>query len=202
MTKRFFYPDELSAIRDRCDWRRLLDELGVRADVRRCTDAEFWGYSPFHPEEKTASFHMKEPGVWYDWSSHAGAPGRDKPGGGVIELVQAIHATRGQVMKLNEAAAWIVDRGFGPPARMPAAKPPTPNDPADPSPSEARNDPIDIDLVPRLSELGTHPAFVERGISAETCRALRCGYLKGRGACWPSGWCSRWAVWTRSGRSG
>ncbi|WP_413207873.1 toprim domain-containing protein [Rhodospirillum sp. A1_3_36] len=179
MTKRFFHPDELSAIRDHCDWRRLLDELGVRADVRRCTDAEFWGYSPFHPEEKTASFHMKEPGVWYDWSSHASAPGRDKPGGGVIELVQAIHATRGQMMKLNEVAAWIVDRGFGPSVRTPAAKPSTPNDPADPSPSEACNAPINIDLVPRLSELGTHPAFVERGISAETCRTLSCGYLKG-----------------------
>ena len=55
---------------------------------------------------------MKAPGLWYDWSAQATAPGRDKPGGGVIELVQCIHAVRGEVLKLNEAAAWLVDRGY------------------------------------------------------------------------------------------
>ncbi len=154
-----------------CDWRRLLDDLGVRADLKRCTDDEFWGYSPFTVDEKTASFHMKDPGIWYCWSSHATAPGRDKPGGGVIELVQAIHAARGQILKLNEAAGWIVDHGF---CHLDEA-------PGNPAPSNElttkQNKSITTDLTPRLSEQGSHPAFVERGISAETCTYLRCGYL-------------------------
>ena len=39
MTKtRFFHPDQLTALRQSCDWRRLLADLGVRADVRRCIE--------------------------------------------------------------------------------------------------------------------------------------------------------------------
>lgn len=172
MTKtRFFHPDQLTALRQSCDWRRLLADLGVRADVRRCTESEFWGYSPFTPGERSASFHMKDPGLWYDWSSHATAPGRTKPGGGVIELVQAIHATRGHILKLNEAASWLLDHGY---SRMDDA--PAPKAPARESGGRG-NAPISIDLTDRLTELGTHPAFVARGISAETCRILRCGYF-------------------------
>ena len=112
MTKRFFHPDELTAIRKRCDWRRLLADLGIRADIKRCTETEFWGFSPFRPEERTASFHMTEPGIWYDWATHTTVAGRCKPGGGVIELVQAVHATQGQALKLNEAAGWLIDQGY------------------------------------------------------------------------------------------
>ena len=181
MTKRFFHPDQLSAIRAQCDWRRLIDRLGVRADVKRCTDTEFWGYSPFTPNEQTASFHMKSPGIWYCWSSHATAPGRNKPGGGVIELVQAIHATRGQIMKLNEAAGWLVDQGYvsisDAPATPTASQADSPNEP---SGEKKKNSPITTDLVPRLTELGTHPAFIERGISEETCRYLHCGFLNAK----------------------
>jgi len=172
-TKRFFHPDQLTAIRAGCDWRRLLDDLGVRADVKRCTASEYWGYSPFNPNEKTASFHVKAPGIWYDWSTHATAPGRSKPGGGIIELVQAVHAARGQIMKLNEAASWIVDQGY---SRVDASAAPQPS--ADKAVKE--NLPIEIDLTPKLTEQGTHPAFVERGISAETCHYLRCGYLQAK----------------------
>ena len=164
--KKFFHPDQLTAIRAGCDWRKLLDDLGVRADVKRCTESEFWGYSPFNTDEKTASFHMKAPGIWYDWSSHATAPGRSKPGGGVIELVQAVHATRGQIMKLNEAASWIVEQGYSHVGEKPA--------PAESGEKKKENPPIEIDLAPRLIE---HTAFVERGISAETCAYLRCGFL-------------------------
>jgi len=166
--KRFFHPDQLTAIRAGCDWRKLLDDLGVRADVRRCTDTEFWGYSPFNTDEKTASFHMKAPGVWYDWSTHATAPGRSKPGGGVIELVQAIHGARGQILKLNEAASWLVEGGYTHIDDLVPASEPTSGE------EKKENPPIDIDLAPRLVE---HTAFTERGISAETCTYLRCGYL-------------------------
>ena len=157
MTKRrFFHPDDLTAIRESCDWRKLLDDLGVRADLRRCTGSEFWGYSPFHPDEKTASFHMKDPGIWYDWSSHATAPGRDKSGGGVIELVQAVHAARGQILKLNEAASWLVDQGY---SRMEEPAPlPEPQQEA----VKEGNNPITIDLVPRLTQQGTHPEAEEK----------------------------------------
>ncbi len=175
--KRFFHPNQLSHIRANCDWRRLLDELGVRSDVRRCTDTEFWGYSPFRPEEKTASFHMTAPGIWYDWATHATAPGRDKPGGGVIELVQAVQATRGQIMKLNEAAGWLVDHGYCRIAETTGDS--APAMPADHGEGK-QNRPITTDLTPRLTEQGTHPGFVERGISADTCHYLRSGYLDGK----------------------
>ena len=167
-SKRFFHPDQLTAIRAQCDWRKLLDDLGVRADVGRCTGTEFWGDSPFNPDEKTASFHMKAPGIWYDWSSHATAPGRSKPGGGVIELVQVIHGARGQILKLNEAASWLVEGGYAHTDDLVPASEPTSGEAA------KENLPIDIDLAPRLVE---HTAFAERGISAETCAYLRCGYL-------------------------
>lgn len=169
--KRYFQPEELRAVRENCDWRALLDTLGIRADLRRCTDTEFWGYSPFHTEEKTASFHMKDPGIWYDWSRHATVPGRDRPGGGVIELVQAIQASRGQILKLNEAAAWLIDQGFSRGDTPPLAASPE----AETRSSENR--PITRDLVPQLSKQGTHPAFVSREISVATCHYLRCGYL-------------------------
>jgi hypothetical protein len=169
MTKaQFFHPDQLTAIRTGCDWRKLLDDLGVRADVKRCTASEYWGYSPFQPEEKTASFHMKAPGIWYDWPTHATAPGRSKPGGGVIELVQAVFAMRGQVMKLNEAAGWIVDHGYSR-AGEPSAPPEKPEDE-----TVKENRPIEIDLVPRL---GDHAEFAKRGISEVTRQYLHCGYL-------------------------
>ena len=240
----FFHPCELTAIRQSCKWRHLLADLGVREDIRRSTDTEFWGYSPFNPDEQTASFHMKAPGIWYDWSTGATAPGRDKPGGGVIELVQCIHAVRGEILKLNEAAAWLVEGGYSS-REMPASgstatkqmqstdcsgrtnsqgstdaastddtagtakhgttrqavpladalrkttaaiEVPAPavqsmtlkaeSVPADiPPSSERKNQPITTDLFPQLSQLDTHPAFTQRGISQQTCRYLRCGYL-------------------------
>ncbi len=178
--KRFFHPDELSTIRANCDWRRLLDDLGVRADLKRCTEDEFWGYSPFHQNEKTASFHMKAPGIWYDWSSHATAPGRSKPGGGVIELVQAVHAARGQIMKLNEAAGWIVDQGYSRIGDVGTVASTCSSPASETDDIIKQNHPISTDLTPRLSEQGSHPAFVERSLSAETCRYLRCGYLKAK----------------------
>jgi len=167
-SNKFFHPDQLTAIRSRCDWRGLLDELGVRADVKRCTTSEFWGFSPFNPSEKTASFHVKAPGLWYCWSTHATAPGRSKPGGGVIELVQAVHAARGNVMKLNEAAGWIIDHGY---SHVGEASPPSKQSEAE---APKVNRPIEIDLVPRL---GDHAEFATRGISETTRHYLRCGYL-------------------------
>ena len=169
MTKhKFFHPDQLTELRQACDWRRMLDDLGVRADVKRCTATEFWGYSPFSPNEKTASFHMKAPGLWYCWSSHATAPGRSKPGGGVIELVQAVYAVRGQVMKLNEAASWIIDHGYSRVGEVSSSS----EQSEDKAPRENR--PIEIDLFPRLSD---HAEFAKRGISETTRQYLRCGYL-------------------------
>jgi len=173
MTKpNFFHPDQLTELRASCDWRALLDGLGVRADVKRCTEAEFWGYSPFNPTEKTASFHMKAPGIWYCWSTHAIAPGRSKPGGGVIELVQAVHATRGQVMKLNEAARWIIDHGYSRVNDLPALSTQTKNQ------DVKENRPIEIDLMPRLTG---HSDFAKRGISDATRKYLHCGYLDAKG---------------------
>lgn len=144
----------------------------MRGDVKKCTQGEFWGYSPFSPDEKTASFHMKDPGVWYCWSSHACAPGRDNPGGGVIELVQAVHATRGQIMKLNEAAGWIVERGYsnGKPSQEPV-KPAVKE-----KEKTGENVPVTTDFFPKLAH---HRVLAERGVSAETCTYLHCGFLKG-----------------------
>ena len=118
---------------------------------------------------------MRAPGVWYDWSAHATAPGRSKPGGGVIELVQAVHAARGRIMQLNEAAGWLVDQGYCRGA-LDAAR----ADDVAPSDDDGKqNRPIAVDLVPRLTEQGSHPGFVARGISADTCHYLRSGFYPG-----------------------
>jgi hypothetical protein len=122
---------------------------------------------------------------WYCHATHTVAPGRFKPGGGAIELVQAVHATRGQIMKLNEAVQWLLDHGVAtldgvgaPPPAAPKASPASPKAP----PSRPANPPISVDLVPMLTDLGTHPEFVRRGIGAATCRYLRCGLLAGGGS--------------------
>ena len=183
-TKRFFHAEDLSAIRKNCNWRQLVNDLGVRADIRRCTDQSFWGFSPFTPNEKSASFHMTEPGIWYDWSADAVSPPHtDVPGGGVIELVQAVHAARGHVMKLNEAAAFLLDGGY-------AHLDKTPDETPDIKPKQklaAREvqappiSPIDKKQVVNPRDLSPllqpHRQFSARGISPATCQRLRCGYL-------------------------
>lgn len=172
----YFHREQLSHIRRSADWRRLFQVLSIEKDPTHSTEADWWGRSPFRPEEHTASFHMNDRG-WYCHATHAVAPGRDKPGGGVIELVQAIHATRGQIMKLNEAAQWLLDQGV---AALPgAAVAPVPEVPEVTKVPEApaSNPPIGIDLTPHLIDQGTHPEFLRRGISAETCHTLHCGLL-------------------------
>jgi len=62
---------------------------------------------------------MKEPGIWYDWSSHATAPGRTRPGGGVIERVQAkrvilSHIGRAATPDQEAKGKWRYYRGFNP----------------------------------------------------------------------------------------
>jgi hypothetical protein len=83
-------------------------------------------------------------------------------------------------LKLTEAAAWLVDQGY---CQLGGTEKTTPVSvqPISPSAESVKqNRQIDTDLLPRLIELGTHPAFVARGISGATCSYLRCGYLPGK----------------------
>lgn len=174
----FFHREQLNQIRRSADWRRLFLVLGIEKDPALSKPDDWWGKSPFQPTERTASFHMNDKG-WYCHATHTVAPGRDNPGGGVIELVQAIHATRGRIMKLNEAAQWLIDQGVVGGVTGDAA-PDTGGEPT-PEPAKAEppkpNKPIAVDLVPLLKQQGEHPEFQRRGIGAETCRYLRCGLL-------------------------
>lgn len=170
MTTKYFHKNDLQAVRVSCDWRRLLVDLGVREDVKKSTAGEVWAFSPFNEHEKTARFHMKQSdngqGIWYDWSSKISAPNRTKAGGGVIELVQCIHASRGRIMKLNEAASWLIENGYSqlceavevpaPPPQSSAGQNPLPlnnnasgegaSQPAASSERKKENAPISIDL--------------------------------------------------------
>ena len=87
----------LSEIRAHTDWRGLFTALGIARDERRSRVDDWWGRSPLS-EDRTASFHMSDKG-WYCFSTGQG--------GGVIELVQAVHH-----LNCYEAGRWLLENGL------------------------------------------------------------------------------------------
>jgi hypothetical protein len=116
---RYFHREQLTHIRRSADWRRLFQVLSIEKDPTHSTEADWWGKSPFRPDEHTASFHMNDKG-WYCHATHAVAPGRDKPGGGVVEqpdgtLRRVILSHLGRAVTAEQQQAhgkWWVYRGF------------------------------------------------------------------------------------------
>ena len=178
----FINRDTLQEIRATADWQHTFMALGLIRDNRQSTPGDWWSKSPFHPDEKTASFHMNaDPRGGGRWYCHSTGQG-----GGLLDLVQAL-----QGGNIFEAGRWLVDQGCCPLPRVyldSDGPHPTPAPVGEKNPSgEDRKEPVTADrspnspirqsLLPMLSQLGTHPGFAERGISEATCAYLGCGYL-------------------------
>ena len=102
----------------------------------------------------------------------------------MVELVQAVEAARGNPLNCYEAGRWLLDTGCAYLRDMhqaghtqTAAKPPATNKRGEEKKKEKppENLPIRQNLVPMLDP--EYPGFLERGISANTCRYLSAGYL-------------------------
>lgn len=156
--------DQLTQVRHNTNWRDLFSALHIEKDLRRSHDHDWWGKSPFRPDEHTASFHMNARG-WYCHSTGQG--------GGPIELVQRLHSG----MSCYDAAQWLLDHGV---SRIVTTtrvdvehlgtEPPEAVEP------EPENLPIRQDLRTQLDP--EQPAFAERGIPPEVLRDLGAGYLE------------------------
>lgn len=181
--KPFINRDTLNEIRASADWQKTFAALGLTRDARQSRPDDWWAKSPFNPDEKTASFHMNaDPRGGGRWYCHSTGQG-----GGLLDLVQAIHGGN-----IFEAGRWLVENGCCPLPRVyteggtttAGAEPKTTETPSGEEKKKGAeaaesppNKPIRQSLVPLLTEPGTHPGFVERGISEATCRYLGCGYL-------------------------
>lgn len=177
----FIDSEMLSCIRTHADWRRLFEVLGLSRDSKRGNENDWWSLSPLG-DEKTPSFHINENG-WFCHSTHKG--------GGVIELVQAAMRHRtGTSLNCYEAGRWLLehdisylDSSANPSSKARSASGEEKNKSID---AEVRicadtdkriNTPIRQNLIPLFTEQGTHPLFIQRGISRATCEYLGCGFL-------------------------
>ncbi len=169
----FINADQLREIRENTDWRRLFQALRLQKDPKQGNDNDWWASSPL-AEDGTASFHINDKG-WFCFSTHQG--------GGVVELVQAAEAARGNRLNCYEAGRWLLDAGC---AHLRDGGHITARETAIPTAKDFRgegkkkerppdNPPIRQNLVPALDP--EYPGFRERGVSADTCRFLSAGYL-------------------------
>lgn len=148
--------DDLTQIRQNADWRSLFSTLGIQSDPKKSKPDDWWGKSPFKPDERTASFHINDQG----WFCHSSGQG-----GGVIELVQALHPD----MNCYEAGRWLIDRGIS------SISTETKAQLQRTAPQILENQPIRQDLRSQLCT--DHPHFAERGITPEVLEELGAGYL-------------------------
>ena len=165
--------DELRAIRANVEWRRLFEAMGIRKDDRKSRPDDWWGFSPFNPDEHTASFHMNDNG----WYCHSSAQG-----GGPVELVQRLEGC-----SCYDAGRWLVEHGVSQlqcDTRDRARRTATgklPNQQrvreADRGERQKRNQPVRQDLRPLLTT--DHAAFRDRGILPEVLEELGAGYYEG-----------------------
>lgn len=167
---RFIDKKALLQIKQNADWQATFEALGLVKDPKRSKPHDWWALSPL-TIEKTASFHMNHNG----WFCHS-----TNQGGGIVELVQKVMEYRGTKMNCFEAGAWLVESGA---SWLDDSRPPQPKKAPAPKPEPAavvenpKRERKVYDLIPYLSQQGTHPQFVERGISKATCSYLGCGYL-------------------------
>lgn len=175
--------EDLKEIRANADWQQLWQTFGIQKDEARSKSKknEWWGLSPFSTE-KTASFHMSEYGF------HCFSSGES---GGKIELTQKMLSQKlGKVVNCYEAGKWLVENGLSycSSLRVPESqnlqldlqKQATGAEmPRSEKKTKLENLPIRQNLLPLLSEQGTHAEFIKRGISRETCEYLGSGFLAG-----------------------
>jgi len=158
---------DLKEVRDNTDWRDLFHALGIQKDDRKSREDDWWGYSPFNPDERTPSFHVNDNG-WYCHST--------SQGGGPVELVQRL-----QGCNCYEAGKWLLENGVShlqrdTRGRARRAADTTPAGDPDAS-EEKKNPPIRQDLKPQLRT--DHPEFQARDIPAAVLEELGIGYFAG-----------------------
>ncbi len=154
--------DHLTQLRQNADWRRLFEALQIEKDQGKSRDNDWWGKSPFKPDEHTASFHINDRG-WYCHSTGQG--------GGTLELVQRMHG-----VNCYEAGRWLLEHGVSQVvADIRQDVQATTSNGSDGKEERQENRPIRQDL---RSQLNTeHPAFVAREIPPQVLKDLGAGYL-------------------------
>lgn len=89
---------DLSSLCEDTQWRDLFTALQIEKDSKKSKETDWWGKSPFRPQENTASFHIDTRG----WYCHATGQG-----GGPIELLQRLYPG----MSCYDAGRWLLDHG-------------------------------------------------------------------------------------------
>ena len=155
-------------IKQNVDWKTVFTALGFERAAKSTPD-DWWAKSPFKTEE-TPSFHIDDTGCYYCFATGQG--------GDMLDLVQKVKGFK----NVWEAAEWMNElSGTVQPspaedlAQKTVAKRHLATAPK--KKTKGPNKPIRQTLLPLLTELGTHDQFASRGISAETCEKLGCGYL-------------------------
>lgn len=153
----FIDESQLSKIRQLTSWQSVFVALGFKRDEKKSKPEDWWCRSPFS-DDKTASMHINANG-WYCFST--------QQGGGVIELVQAVHN-----LDCYQAGKWILEH-----CSSTVPSPITDKSICNTAKAstERINQAIEINLVPHLET--NHPMLGQRGISQKTCDELGIGYL-------------------------
>lgn len=153
----------------RASWRRIVLAFALTVDDKRpARPDEIWVKSPF-TGEAAASLHMDDARkVFKDFSSGLG--------GGILRFCQEMRRRQGQVETAAETVRWMIAAGIVDPAGDVPRPPPSPPTPPD---EPLENAPVTVDLRAYLR--WDHPEIPRRGLSADTCRYLGCGFLPPRG---------------------
>ena len=154
--------EDLTTVRQTAEWRQLFAALQIEKDTKKSREDDWWGKSPFKPDERTASFHINDRG-WYCHST--------SQGGGVLELVQRLHG-----VNCYEAARWLMEHGISRVVRDVRTDLRAAVTSQDAKEDIRENQPIRQDLRPQL--VAKHQLFTDRGIPPQVLYELGAGYLK------------------------
>ena len=162
-SSRTISPEPLKHIAHQANWLKVIDVFGLEVDPNRSRrDDDIWIKSPFTQEEK-ASMHVSlSENIYKDFSSGKG--------GGIIQFCRDILQRQGRKMTMFDVAQWMVAEGISTENHR--------NSPSSRQVEKTTNPAIKIDLR-RYLRLD-HPEMHRRGISADTCRYLGCGFLPQR----------------------
>jgi len=159
--------ETFSQIWQQASWFKVIEVFGLMVDdKRRRRDDEIWVISPFTAESR-ASMHLSlSANVYKDFSSGKG--------GGIMQFCREMLRQQGREMSMFEVAQWMISTGISlaqtdEKQMIRKTEPPAANQ---------VNRAIEVDLRPFLRS--DHPEWDRRGISAQTCRYLGCGFLPPR----------------------
>jgi 5S rRNA maturation endonuclease (ribonuclease M5) len=158
---------DFSQIWQQASWVKVIEVFGLMVDdKRRSRDDEIWVKSPFTAESR-ASMHLSlSANVYKDFSSGKG--------GGIMQFCREMWRRQGREMSMFAVAQWMISAGIS----MAQTDEKRQIRKAEPPAANQANRAIEVDLRPFLRS--DHPEWGRRGISAQTCRYLGCGFLPHR----------------------